>query len=165
MSPGGTFSVDSYAGGDVSQMQVVMVFHLDEEVDVGTDYVYTFPVGDYEDSFGDVRETRSFEYHGVTAGDYLVYAFLDYDGDGVYESPWPDYEVSWTYGDPNYSIDTSGTPVPDHGAALPSGPELYGDRLVRSADRVHPLIRRCLSVRRRHWPVGPSRYRSCIPAS
>jgi hypothetical protein len=110
ISPGGTFTVDYHAGGDASRMQVVVVFDPDEGVDVGADYVYTFPVGQYEDPFGDLRETRSFGCPGVPAGDYFVYAFLDYYSEGVCESDWPDYEVSWTSGEPNYSIDTSGTP-------------------------------------------------------
>ncbi len=107
IAPGGTFSIDYSAGSDVSQMQVVVVFDPDAEIDVGTDYTYAFSVSEYDDGFGNVHETRSFVCPGVPAGGYFVYAFLDVDGDGVYE---PASEVSWIYGDPNYLIDTSGTP-------------------------------------------------------
>ena len=110
IAPGGTFSVDYSAGGDISQMQVVVVFDEDDQLDVGSEYTYTFSVAKYDDGSGNVYETRSFVCPGVPVGSCFVRAVLDYDGDGVYESPWPDYEVSWIYGEPNYSIDTSGTP-------------------------------------------------------
>jgi len=107
IAPGGTFYVDYEGGGDISQMQVVVVFDEDDQIDVGSDYRYTFSVSEFDDGFGNVHETRSFVCPGVPAGGYFVYAFLDVDGDGEFE-PWS--ENSWIYGDPNYVIDTSGTP-------------------------------------------------------
>jgi len=124
ISPGGTFGVDCYGfTGDMSKLQVVVVFDLDEQVGLGLDYVYAFPVGEYEDSNGDVQIVRSFECPDVPAGDYLVYAFLDYNGDEVYE-PASSQDDFWVYGEPIYGIDTvpptflitalNFTPVPNY---------------------------------------------------
>jgi len=111
IAPGGTFYVDYSAGGDISQMQVVVVFDENDQLGVGSDYTYTFSVSEYEDGFGNVYETRSFVCPDVPVGSYFVYAFLDYDGDGEFEpGALGDYEVYWVYGEPYYSINHSGTP-------------------------------------------------------
>lgn len=111
ISPGGTFTVECYSLEDAPMLQVVVVFDPDYQVAVGPDYVYTFPVGAYEYPVGsgDIRLTQSFECIGVPAGDYFVYAFLDYDSDGTYE-PLPSQEDSWVYGAPEYYVDASGIP-------------------------------------------------------
>lgn len=111
ISPGGTFTVDFYDPDvvDLSNLQVVVVFDPNDILDDGIDYTYTFPVGQYEFWPGEVRVIRSFECPDVPVGDYFVYAFLDYDGDGVFE-PESENEVSRTFGDGYYYIDSSDTP-------------------------------------------------------
>jgi hypothetical protein len=109
ISPGGTFTVECYSYGDMSQAQVVVVFDQDDDIDVVTEYTYRFPVDQYENTSGDVLVTQSFECTDVPVGDYFVYAFLDFDGDSVYE-PIPFEDDSWTYGEPNYYIDDSSHP-------------------------------------------------------
>jgi hypothetical protein len=113
ISPGGTFTLACfYFAGDMSKLQIVVVFDPNNVFDDGIDYTYTFPVGDYEfpEGSGDVQVTHSFECPDVPSGDYFVYAFLDYDGDTYYE-PADAQNDSWVYGDtPLYQIDASGTP-------------------------------------------------------
>lgn len=105
--PGGFLDVFVYSGSLEQGAQVRIVFDPDTTILNGNETIEIIPLADYIE-IGSINEPLSWHAPEVVPGSYYIYAWIDYEGDGLIDTLQTSEGTFSVFG--SFSIDTAGTP-------------------------------------------------------
>ncbi len=124
--PGGTLRIELSSGEPVTSSTLVHIcFDTDTIIMSGGESIVTIPVADYYSSAGSVFYCVTWHAPDVTPGSYYVYAWIDFNGDLVFDTVTTPWETDYVFlYDPEGALSALSTPGeitnPDFDILLPN---------------------------------------------